>query len=115
MEYLVYFILGFILVYLFYLITVVLQKKKYDEFRNSNQLLYFINKYKLNKKNINMKKFINEISLLNSLVIATSFTISCIFDSLILQLIVGFVAVITLIILVYSLYGKVLKRRDKNV
>ena len=53
------FIISFLIVYLFYLLTVILQTKKYEKFKKSNQVLYFVKKYKIDINKINMKKFTN--------------------------------------------------------
>ena len=73
MVYLISFVIAFLIVYLFYFFTVILQKKKYDKFKKSNQVMYFVNRYKLNVNKINIKKFIHIISLTNSLIIAIAF------------------------------------------
>ena len=57
---------SFILVYLFYFLTVVLQKKRINKFEKSNQVMYFVYKYKLDVKKINMRKFVQVISITNS-------------------------------------------------
>lgn len=74
MKYFVAFIIAFLIVYLFYLFTVILQKKKYDKFKKSNQVMYFVKKYKLNVNKIDMRKFTNILGLTNSLIIALAFS-----------------------------------------
>ncbi len=115
MEFLVFFILAFVLVYLFYLVTVILQKKRYEKFKSSNQVLYFKNKYKLDINKLNINLFINVISLLNAFIIATVFTVSMIFDSMIIQLLVGFILITILTYVVYDIYGRILRKKEKNV
>ena len=113
MEYLINFIIAFLIVYLFYFFTVILQKKKYDKFKKSNQVMYFVNRYKLNVNKINIKKFIHIISLTNSLIIAIAFTATFLVENILLQLLIGLLVLIPLILISYSLIGNYLKKECK--
>jgi len=113
MEYVIWFLMAFAIIYLFYLFTVILQKKRYDKFKKSNQVMYFVNRYKLNIKKINIKKFINIISLTNSFIIALSFTVVIKIDSFILMLLVGLIVLVPLMLLLYHFIGKYLKKEEK--
>ena len=59
MIYFIFFIAAFLIVYLFYFLTVILQKKKYDKFKKSNQVMYFVNRYKLDINKINITLIIH--------------------------------------------------------
>ena len=107
------FIISFLIVYLFYLFTVVLQKKRYDKFKKSNQVMYFVNKYKINVDKINMKKFTNILGLTNSLIISIAFTATFLVENIFLQLLIGLVVLIPLIFVFYILIGNYLKRKCK--
>ena len=107
------FIISFLIVYLFYLFTVILQTKKYEKFKKSNQVMYFVNRYKINVNKINMKKFTNILGLTNSLIISIAFTSTFLVENLILQLLVGLIVLIPLIFVFYSLIGNYLKRKCK--
>lgn len=110
MLYVRMFLLSFIIVYLFYLVTVVLQKKKYEEFRKSNQVMYFVKRYKLDANKINIKKFIRIISLTNSLIISLSFTIVIKVSNIYLMILLGFFIMLPLMLICYSLIGLYLKK-----
>ena len=105
------FIISFLIVYLFYLFTVILQTKRYDKFKKSNQVMYFVKKYKINVNKLNMKKFTNILGLTNSLIISIAFTMTYLVDNLILQLLIGLIVLIPLIFIFYSLIGNYLKRK----
>ncbi len=107
------FIISFLIVYLFYLFTVVLQTKKYEKFKKSNQVMYFVKKYKINVNKLNMKKFTNILGLTNSLIISIAFTMTYLVDNLILQLLIGLIVLIPLIFIFYSLIGNYLKGKCK--
>ena len=105
------FVISFLIVYLFYLFTVILQTKRYDKFKKSNQVMYFVKKYKINVNKLNMKKFTNILGLTNSLIISIAFTTTYLVDNLILQLLIGLIVLIPLIFIFYSLIGNYLKRK----
>ena len=107
------FIISFLIVYLFYLFTVILQTKRYDKFKKSNQVMYFVKKYKIDVNKLNMKKFTNILGLANSLIISIAFTATYLVDNLILQLLIGLIILIPLIFIIYSLIGNYLKRECK--
>ena len=107
------FIISFLIVYLFYLFTVILQTKRYDKFKKSNQVMYFVKKYKIDVNKLNMKKFTNILGLTNSLIISIAFTMTYLVDNLILQLLIGLIVLIPLIFIFYSLIGNYLKRKCK--
>lgn len=107
------FIISFLIVYLFYLFTVILQTKRYDKFKKSNQVMYFVKKYKIDVNKLNMKKFTNILGLTNSLIISIAFTATYLVDNLILQLLIGLIILIPLIFIFYSLIGNYLKRKCK--
>ena len=107
------FIISFLIVYLFYLFTVILQTKKYDKFKKSNQVMYFVKKYKIDVNKLNMKKFTNILGLTNSLIISIAFTATYLVDNLILQLLIGLIILIPLIFIFYSIIGNYLKRKCK--
>lgn len=110
MEYLFYFVLAFLIVYLFYFFTVIIQKKRYDKFKKSNQVLYFVKRYNLDVNKINIKKFIKIISLTNSFIIAVAFIATFLVENILFQLLVGLATLIPLILISYNLIGKYLKK-----
>ncbi len=114
MQYLISFIIAFLIVYLFYFFTVILQKKRYDKFKSSNQVMYFVKKYQLDVDKINIKEFIYIISFTNSLIIALAFLATFLVENFLLQLLLGLLVLIPLILISYSLIGKHLKRSVKN-
>ena len=106
------FIIVFGIIYLLYLVTVVLNKKKVNKILDSNQALVFINLNKLDKSKINCKSFANIIALSNSFIVASSFCIVEFFDNWILKLIVCFVVLIVLIVLVYKIVGYFMNKKE---
>ena len=107
------FVISFLIVYLFYLFTVILQTKRYDKFKKSNQVMYFVNKYKINIDKLNMKKFTNILGLTNALIISIAFTATFLVKNIFLQLLVGLIVLIPLIFIFYGLIGNYLKKECK--
>ncbi len=113
MNIVAFFILAFVIVYLFYLVTVVLQKKRFEKFKLSNQVLYFKNRFKLDIEKLNIKSFVNIISLINAFIIACGFSIAMLVENFLLQLLIGFIVIIILTFLCYEMYGKILRKKEK--
>ena len=107
------FVISFLIVYLFYLFTVILQTKRYDKFKKSNQVMYFVNKYKIIIDKLNMKKFTNILGLTNALIISIAFTATFLVENIFLQLLVGLIVLIPLIFIFYGLIGNYLKKECK--
>ena len=113
MEYVIWFLMAFAIIYLFYLFTVILQKKRYDKFKKSNQVMYFVKKYKLNVNKINIKKFINIISLTNSFIMALAFTAVIKIGNNLLLFLIALLILIPTMIIAYHFIGKYLQREEK--
>lgn len=115
MKQLILWLTIFIIVYLFYLLFVILRKKKLELFKNNTGVKYLIKVYKLNEKKLDIKKIAHIIALANSFIIAITFLIIDFIDNFYLKMFVALVLLILLQLLTYHVIGKYLKRRDKNV
>ena len=113
MEKLLLFGLTFLFVYLVYLITVISKVNKNDNFKNSKQVSFFKNVYKLDMNKINLKSFAHVVSLANAFMIALTVTIIELFDKLFIKMMVGFVILIPLMLVVYYIIGKIYKSKEK--
>lgn len=114
MEYIKWFLISFIIIYLFYFITVILQKKRYEKFKSSNQVLFFVKRYKLDVNKMNISKFIKIISFINSFIIALTFTIVININNYLLMLLIGFIILIPLMLLSYYIVGFYLKKEENK-
>ena len=112
MNKLLIFSITFLTVYLIYLLTVVSKVDKNDNFKNSKQVSFFKNVYKLNIDKINLNTFAHILSLANSLIIAITVTIIELFDKLMIKMMVGFVVLLPLILITYYIIGKIYKRKE---
>lgn len=103
----------FIVLYLFYLFTVILRKKKLDKFMEGAEVTYLKKRYKLSLDNINKKVLGNTIALTNSFIISVTVLIIFLIDNYILKLMVAFIILVPLIIIAYHIIGIILKRKER--
>ena len=111
-KFLYYFSIVFVIVYLFYLVFVVLNKKKKDNIFNTNQSKLITEPSGLDVSRINKSIFVQVISLANSFIVAFTFACSEFFDNYILKLLVCFVILVVLIFVIYRLIGFVYKKKE---
>jgi len=106
---------AFIIIYLFYLITVVLRKNKLDKLMEGTEITYLKRRYKLSLKNVNKKKLGNLIALTNSFVFALTIFIVSFIKNYLLILLLAFITVIPLILVSYHILGLYLRGSEENV
>lgn len=113
MDKIILFLLSFLFVYLIYLLTVITKIDKSDNFKNSKQVTFFKNVYKIDINNIDLKKFAHVISLTNAFIISLTVTLIELFDKLIIKMMVGFVVLIPLILICYKIIGRIYKNKER--
>lgn len=112
MERLIVTLIVFIVIYLLYVFTVLMNQKKLKEFEKSGQGSFIIKKYDLELTKLDKKKFANMIALTNSLIISITFLITDFISNYIIKLLVGFVILIPLILLGYHFIGVYFKKKE---
>lgn len=112
MKQLIFYLVVFVLVYLFYLIFVLKRKNVLRNLPNGKEMKYLKYKYgiKVNEKNI--KKVAHTVFLGNSFILATTVFVVCLFNNLILEIIVGFITLIILMLGVYHIIGTYYKKKQ---
>lgn len=103
MEYIIYFILTFIFCYIVSYFLLVRKRDKYDKKKVPVEVQYMVNRYKLDMKNINYRKFLKSISLVGSFDMALAVIIIYNVNNIILQLLIGFIVLIPLILISFKL------------
>lgn len=103
----------FIILYLFYFVTVINRKKKLDKFMESMEITYLKRRYNLSLKNINKKPLAHLIALTNSFIVSLTLLATGITHNYILKLMVAFIIFIPLIIVSYHIIGLYLKRKER--
>lgn len=109
-RYIMVFILAFLLVFIFYSIMFSRKKVKNKE-KNIAEVNLLIKRYKLDMRKIKYKNLLFTISIINSTIIALSFTAVFYVENYLLSLLIGFVL---LIVLTYSLYEIVGRHYQKK-
>lgn len=112
MNYILLFILSFLLIYFVYFIVIISRKKGLESFKKGKQLEFFIKTYKLDKKKLNIKKFANSLALTNSFIMALTITIIEFMDNLIIKLLLCVIILTALMLLMYNYLGKTYKKKE---
>lgn len=114
MKELIIFLILFIIVYLFYFIFVISRKKILKKFPNGKELTFLKYKYNLDYSKINIKVLAHVIALSNAFILSITVTIISIFDNFLIQMLVGFLILIPLILIIYSIIGKIYSKKSRR-
>lgn len=112
MNYLLTFIICFIIIYLIYSIFVIYRKKGFEKFKNSKQVIFFEKAYNMDFKNVNLKGFAQALALTNAFIISFTFTIIQLIQNFILKMLVAFVILVPLMFLMYKLLSEIYKKKE---
>ena len=112
MKYLLLFVISFLLIYFVYYFIVVNRKKGLEAFKEGKQVMFFKNAYKLDLKKLDYKKFANSLSLVNAFIISFTLVVVEFVPGLIFKLLVALACLIPLILICYSVLGKVYKKKE---
>lgn len=112
MESLFIFILSYIVLFIIYIIFFYLFGLKRKFILDSPQVKFLKIKYKINKKDLNQKKIGFIICLIDPFIISFTGTIISLPNwNYILEILLGFILLMIMIFICYSLLGKILKRK----
>jgi len=112
MKELIFYLVVFILVYLFYVIFVLNRKNVLKKFPEGKELRYLKDKYGIKVNDKNLKKIANTIFLANSFILSTTVYIVCLFNNLLIEIIVGVITLLILILGIYHLIGIYYKKKQ---
>lgn len=105
-------ILVFIILYLFYYITVIRRQKKLDKFMEGMEVTYLKGRYKIDLRKVNKKRLASIIALTNSFIISLTVLIVTLVDNYILKLMIAFIVLFPLIIILYHIIGTRLSKKE---
>lgn len=113
LEFIIVFIILYILNYLFFKEPKTKKKKK----NIRPEIEYLINLYQLDIKKIGYNNLKKQCIFMNALIMSSIYIIVCyLVKGFVFQILIGFVLLILLIIIGYGLLGRYYKKRgDKNV
>ena len=110
---LIYFGICFVVVFLLYLVINKILSKKIKESREQIEINYLINRFKLNMKITKYKTIKLIVYILNSFIIAVTFTIIVNLKyKYAYKLMIAFIVMFILIYSLYEIVGRILKRRE---
>ena len=102
-----------IFVYLLYLMIIISNKRRLEKFvNNSRETNLLKHKYKIDYDKVNHKFVVNLIAISNGLIIGLTFVIVMLVKNNILKFILAFIVFTILMILIYTLIGKFIKRKE---
>lgn len=104
MEYITWFVLGFILIYILYYFLFIMKSRRGKKVPSEAQLL--IVQYKLDTKKFSYRKFLKVVGVISSVDISLVATIVGNVDGVVWQVLFGFVIVIPVVVVSYLLLGK---------
>ena len=114
MEFIIIFVVSFLVVYLLYVLTVITNKKNLEKFKTSNQVLLLVKKYNLKINDSNVKLVAHLIALANAFIIAFAITIVEFVSNFILKILVAFLVIVPLILILYNLIGKYMLKKESK-
>lgn len=119
MENIIMFIVLFIIVYLIYTLFVIHNKKALEKMKTGRELTYLKRLYHLDYDKLNMEYIARLLALMNAFILSLTTTIVTIINSwvnnfylwLIICLLMSIVILIPLILIIYNIIGKHLKKK----
>ncbi len=114
MEYIVYFILTFLIVYTISYFLMVRKAKEYNPNKIPIEVAYLLRKNKLDMKKISYHSFVRTISLVGALIMAITVVAIFPIQNILLQLLVGFLIMIPLIFISYQIIANYYKKKGSK-
>ena len=117
MEKVIVFVLSYIFIFLIYEIFIVYRaiKNKDDESKKKPiEVRFLINKYGVDINKINYTKLLHVIALISSFDIALIAAVMALFKSLIVEIIVGLIIVLSVTYISYNYLGKKYRKKMKD-
>ena len=109
----IYFIITFLIVYMIYYFASIRKAKK-NKKKLPAEVEYLILCYQIDIKKIPYRNFLNTIAIVGSFDVALVATLVSLIDGIIWQLLFGFVFIIPIIVLSFTLVGKYYKKYQEN-
>lgn len=105
MKYILLFIIAFVISLVISYFTIYRRNMKKKNDKYSVELIYIINKYKLDLNKINIKKLLRIICIVSSIDISFTVLVIDIINNIYLQILIGFIFIIPLIIITFGYIG----------
>lgn len=112
MERILLSLMVFLVIYIFYFLTILKNKKKIKQIEKNGQGSFIIKKYQLDVSLLNKKSFAHSIILTNSVIITLTFFITDFISHYFIKFLVGFILIVPLILFGYHLIGIYYKKKE---
>lgn len=112
----IYFVVSYLIIFLLYSLVINRKKKSYKDATKQMDILYLVNKFKLNTKKTKYNTLKWMTNIINPLIISITFIIVTNIKSFTLGIMIGFLVMMMLIYSIYEIIGRILKKKefDKN-
>lgn len=112
MEYIIYGLITFLIIFLLYEILIINRKNKQNNIYKSTEVIILNKFFKVNTDKINNKVLTRIIACSNAFIIAVTLeVVLAMSDSLFLQMLLGFGVLILLITIIYPFVGYLLRKK----
>ena len=113
MEFFISFVSCFLVVFIIYYLFVVINKKYAKKMRSSVESKLLTNLSHVDLSHVSDKRLVVSIAFANAFIISIVFSIVfCFIRNSILKMIIGFLILIPMILIVYFIFGKILKMKE---
>lgn len=114
MQYLVLFVLTYIIVYFVYYLMVLKKEDKVKKMKKSTELSYLKKVYHINLNNYDLNWLVKKVIIVNTLIISIAVAIASFASNIIWMLLLGFVILFPSILLLYHILGIYLKKKESR-
>lgn len=111
MKYTIDFVLLYLVTYLIYVIIINGKRKSFDKLKKNSEVMYIINRYKLDMRKVKYRRLLNTLAVINSFIIACGAFIILNIKSLFLGIIIAFIVVCILLYVLYYILGRYYKSK----
>lgn len=108
------FLVTFIIVYIIYFIVILVRSKGREKLKESSEAKFLKNRFQLNLDTIKPNVLGYIIAFANSLILALTLTFISLFDNYLFKMIIGFIILIILQLIIYTIIGKYLKQKERG-
>ena len=112
LQFLLDFVLLFLLVLIIYVVFVNRKRKDYDKLKDNSYIKGFIARYDLDMRKTSYKKVLNIFTFINSFILAFTSALILNIDNYIWKIVVSFIVIFVLIYALYEIAGRYLKNKE---
>ena len=106
------FAIVFIIVFVIYSFYMKKKKKDINDLKKDDYIYFFISRYKLNLKKTEYKTIIKTLTFVNSFSLSFAAAMIINIDGFILRIVVAFIVLFLLLMSLYEVSGRVLKKKE---